>query len=81
MKSEKEIRVKIQECMQDVLDFAKMQDVTPEDFFKVARQATYMTALYWALGEEVPKDVTALAVPIVKKMGNVQAEQAGKKGK
>jgi hypothetical protein len=40
-----------------------------------------MTALYWALGENVPEEVTKLAVPIAKKMGEAQAAAAAKKTK
>jgi hypothetical protein len=78
VRSEKEIREKIADSMQALEDFAKKPEVAPEDFFTVARQATYLTALYWVLGENVPKEVTSLAVPIIKKMGESQAKGAEK---
>lgn len=78
VRNEAEIRAKIQDSMKALEDFAAKTEVEPEDFFKVARQATYMTALYWALGETVPEEVTKLAVPIAKKMGEAQAAEAKK---
>ncbi len=78
VKSENEIRAKIQDSLEALKDFTTKSEVEPEDFFKVARQATYMTALYWVLGENVPEGVTKLAVPIVKKMGEAQAQSAKK---
>jgi len=74
VRSEKEIREKIENSMKSLEDFAKDPAATPEDFFTVARQATYMTALYWVLGENIPDNVKKIAVPIVKKMGEVQAK-------
>ncbi len=68
MRSEAEIRDKIKDSMQALTDFTNNPDVTPEEFFTVARQATFLTALYWVLGENVPVEVTKLAVPIIKKM-------------
>jgi hypothetical protein len=73
MRSEAEIREKIQNSFQALKDFTNNPDVTPEEFFTVARQATYLTALYWVLNENVPKEVTTLAVPIIQKMA--QAHQ------
>jgi hypothetical protein len=78
IRQEKDIRAKIDDSMKALEDFAKKTDVSPEDFFVVARQATFLTALYWVLGEEIPKSVSALAVPIVKKMGEAQAKAAAK---
>ncbi len=81
IRSETEIRAKIQDSLEALKDFtAKNHQVQPEDFFKVARQATYMTALYWVLNEDVPEEVTKLAVPIVKKMSEAQAQAAKKTG-
>ena len=77
MRSEADIRAKIDNSFEALQDFAKRTDATPEDFFIVARQATYMTALYWVLGEEVPEAVTKLAVPIIKKMAEVQGKAQG----
>jgi hypothetical protein len=81
VRTESEIRAKIQDSMKALEDFAAKAEVEPEDFFKVARQATYLTALYWVLGENVPEGVTKLAVPIAKKMGEAQAAAAAKKSK
>ena len=81
MKSEKEIRDKIEDSLQALKDFAARTDATPEEFFTVARQATFLTALYWVLGESVPQGVTQLAVPIIRKMAEVQQEQLGKEKK
>lgn len=84
VRSEQEIRAKIADSMKALEDFAKKENAAPEDFFTVARQATFLTALYWVLGENVPKEVTSLAVPIIKKMGETQAkgaEKAKPKGK
>ena len=78
MKSEKEIRDKIEDSLQALKDFAARTDATPEEFFTVARQATFLTALYWVLGENVPVGVTQLAVPIIQKMAEVQQAQLGK---
>ncbi len=78
VRNEAEIRAKIKDSMKALEDFAAKTEVEPEDFFKVARQATYLTALYWVLGEDVPKEVTGLAVPIVKKLGEAQAAEAKK---
>ena len=78
VRTEKEIREKINDSMKALEDFSKKKEVSPEDFFTVARQATYLTALYWSLGEDVPKSVTALAVPIVKRMSEAQAKAAEK---
>ncbi len=78
MRPEQEIRAKIANSMQALNDFAKKEDVEPEEFFTVARQATFMTALYWVLGEEIPEPVKKLAVPIIKKMGQVQMQAAEK---
>ena len=80
VRSEKEIREKIADSMQALEDFAKKSDAVPEEFFTVARQATYLTALYWVLGENVPKEVTSLAVPIIKKMSEAHAKGAEKTG-
>ncbi len=80
IRSEAEIRAKIQDSLEALKDFTAKSEVQPEDFFKVARQATYMTALYWVLNEDVPEAVTKLAVPIVKKMGEAQAQAAKKTG-
>jgi hypothetical protein len=77
VRPENEIRAKIADSMKALEDFAKNPDVSPEEFFTVARQATYLTALYWVLGENVPKEVTSLAVPIIKRM----SEAHGKKPK
>jgi len=74
VRTEKEIRDKIKDSMKALEDFAGTKEATPEDFFTVARQATYLTALYWALGEDVPKAVTALAVPIIKRMSEAHAK-------
>jgi hypothetical protein len=79
VRTESEIRAKIQDSMKALEEFSNKAEVEPEDFFKVARQATYMTALYWALGENVPEEVTKLAVPIAKKMGEAQAAAAAAK--
>ena len=79
MKSEKELRDKIEDSLQALKDFAARTDATPEEFFVVARQATFLTALYWVLGENVPQGVTQLAVPIIKKMAEVQQAQAEEK--
>ncbi len=79
-RNETEIRAKIQDSLEALRDFTAKSQVQPEDFFKVARQATYMTALYWVLNEDVPEEVTKLAVPIAKKMGEAQAAQAKKAG-
>ncbi len=78
IRSETEIRAKIQDSLEALKDFTAKSQVQPEDFFKVARQATYMTALYWVLNEDVPEEVTKLAVPIVKRMGEAQAQAAKK---
>ena len=78
MKSEAEIRDKIQNSLQALKDFTNNPDVTPEEFFTVARQATYMTALYWVLGENVPQEVTTLAVPIIQKMAQAHQNVKGK---
>lgn len=81
VRNEAEIRAKIQDSMKALEDFASKAEVEPEDFFKVARQATYLTALYWVLGENVPEEVTKLAVPIAKKLGEAQAAEAKKSKK
>ncbi len=78
MRSEKEIREKIANSLQALEDFEKKPEVNPEDFFTVARQATFLTALYWALGENIPENVQKLAVPILKKMSEAQAAEAQK---
>lgn len=81
MKSEKEIRGKIDDSLQALKDFAARTDATPEEFFTVARQATFLTALYWVLNEPVPVGVTQLAVPIIKKMAEVQQAELKKEKK
>jgi len=73
LRSENEIRAKIQDSMKALEEFAGKKEVEPEAFFTVARQATYLTALYWVLGEDVPQSVTTLAVPIIRKMAEIQA--------
>ena len=73
MRTEAEIREKIGNSFQALKDFTNNPNVTPEEFFTVARQATYLTALYWVLNENVPPEVTTLAVPIIQKMA--QAHQ------
>ena len=78
MRSEAEIREKIQNSFQALKDFTNNPDVTPEEFFTVARQATYMTALYWVLDENVPQEVTTLAVPIIQKMAQAHQNVKGK---
>ena len=78
MRPENDIRAKIEDSMRSLQDFANKKDVEPEDFFSVARQATFMTALYWVLNEDIPEPVKKLAVPILKKMSEAQAEQAEK---
>ena len=75
-RSEAEIRAKIQDSVNALEDFSKRNDASGEDFFTVARQATYLTALYWVLGEEVPQGVMTLAVPIIKKMAEINANVA-----
>ena len=74
VRSETEIRDKIADSMKALEDFAGKTDVEPEEFFTVARQATFLTALYWALGENIPDNVKKLAVPIIKKMSETQAK-------
>lgn len=76
IRTEKEIMDKIENSMEALRDFANKEHVEPEEFFVVARQATFLTALYWVLGENVPKEVTALAVPIAQKMSEAQAADA-----
>jgi len=76
IRTEQEIREKIKNSMDALEDFSKKTEVSPEDFFIVARQATYMTALYWTLGEEIPDKVKKLAVPIVQRMSAAQAMAA-----
>ena len=78
MRTEAEIRDKIQNSLQALKDFTNNPDVTPEEFFTVARQATYLTALYWVLNENVPKEVTTLAVPIIQKMAQAHQNVKGK---
>ncbi len=78
MRTEAEIRDKIQNSLQALKDFTNNPDVTPEEFFVVARQATYLTALYWVLGENVPQEVTTLAVPIIQKMAQAHQNVKGK---
>ena len=78
MRSEKEIREKIANSMLALEDFEKKPEVSPEDFFTVARQATFLTALYWVLNEDIPDNVKKLAVPILKKMSEAQAREAEK---
>jgi hypothetical protein len=78
MRHENEIRAKIADSLKALEDFAKKENVEPEDFFTVARQATFMTALYWVLGEDIPDNVKKLAVPVIKKMGEAQAAEAAK---
>ena len=81
MRSEKELRDKIEDSLQALKDFAARTDATPEEFFTVARQATFLTALYWVLNEPVPVGVTQLAVPIIKKMAEVQQAELKKEKK
>ena len=78
IRSEDEIRSKIQDSMKALEDFVNKEESTPEEFFVVARQATFLTALYWVLNEEVPQSVTSLAVPILKRMAQVQSEDVKK---
>jgi hypothetical protein len=77
MRPEPEIREKIENSLEALKDFINKEDSTPEEFFTVARQATYLTALYWVLGENLPAEVQHLAVPIIAKMGEVQAKGEG----
>jgi hypothetical protein len=78
IRKEADIRAKIQDSMKALEDFAGKTEVEPEDFFTVARQATFLTALYWVLGEDIPDTVKKLAVPIVKKMSAAQVQEAVK---
>ena len=78
MRSEKEIREKIENSMKALEDFEKRAEVSPEDFFTVARQATFLTALCWVLDEDIPENVKKLAVPILKRMSEAQAKEAEK---
>jgi len=77
MRSEAEIREKIGNSFKALQDFTNNPDVTPEEFFTVARQATYLTALYWVLDENVPKEVTSLAVPIIQRMAQAHQNVKG----
>ncbi len=74
MRSEQEIRDKIEDSITALKDFAEKKESSPEEFFTVARQATFLTALFWVLEEPVPVGVTKLAVPIIKKMSETQAK-------
>ncbi len=78
MRPEQEIRAKIEDSMKALQEFANKENVEPEDFFTVARQATFMTALYWVLNEDIPDPVKKLAVPILKRMSEAQAAEAEK---
>lgn len=79
MRSEQEIRDKIEDSIQALKDFAEKKESSPEEFFTIARQATFLTALFWVIEEPVPMGVTKLAVPIVKKMSETQAKSAADK--
>jgi len=81
IRPEKEIRAKIEDSIKALEDFMKRTDVGPEEFFVVARQATFLTALYWVLNEDVPQTVTKLAVPVLKKMSEMQSKEAEEKAK
>jgi hypothetical protein len=74
MRSEKEIRNKIEDSIQALKDYVEKKDTTPEEFFTVARQATFLTALFWVIEEPIPEAVTKFAVPIIKKMSETQAK-------
>jgi len=74
MRSEKEIRAKIEDSIQALKDYVEKKETTPEEFFTVARQATFLTALFWVIEEPIPQAVTQFAVPIIKKMSEAQAK-------
>jgi len=78
MRPEAEIREKIENSLEALRGFIDKEEASPEEFFTVARQATYMTALYWVLDEDLPDEVKKLAVPIIAKMGEAQAEGEAK---
>lgn len=76
MKTEKEIHAKIEDSIEALKDFSSKKSVSPEEFFTIARQATFLTALFWVIDEPVPAGVTKLAVPIIQKMTEAQLKSA-----
>jgi len=78
MKTEKEIHAKIEDSIEALKDFSAKKSVNPEEFFTIARQATFLTALFWVIDEPVPPGVTKLAIPIIQKMTAAQIKAAEK---
>lgn len=76
MKTEKEIHAKIEDSIEALKDFAAKKEASPEEFFTIARQATFLTALFWVIDEPVPPGVTRFAVPIIQKMTEAQMKSA-----